>query len=486
MSKHTFISTATGPRSLSQPAPSLVARLAAHHWAPLPVVLIAPFMVVLDFFIVNVAIPSMQSRLHAGSGAVEWVIAGYGLTFAIGLITGGRLGDRFGRRRMFSLGLLLFTLASAACGLASTPSLLVGARIGQGLAAALLAPQALAILGVIYEGGRRVQAFSIYGMALGLAAVSGQLIGGALIQANPAGLGWRTVFLINLPIGVLGLVLAPRLIPESRAEGAPRLDLAGAGMVTLALTAIVLPLIEGRSHGWPLWTWASLAASPFLLYGFARHQRSLGRSGGEPLLHPQLFRERAFTVGLIAQLTFFSGMASFFLVFALYLQQGRGLDPLNAGLVFTIMAAAYVVASAQAPQLTARLGRRLPIAGAVVLAAGHGLLAAIVLDVGTGHTVALLVPALLLIGAGMGLVLTPLTNTVLANLTPASAGAASGALTTMQQIGNALGVAITGVIFYGTIKHGLPHAFELSLAELAAVSLAVAACSRLLPHTAKP
>jgi EmrB/QacA subfamily drug resistance transporter len=486
MSEHTFTSTATGHRSVPQPAPSLAGRLAAHHWAPLPVVLIAPFMVVLDFFIVNVAIPSMQSRLHAGSGAVEWVIAGYGLTFAIGLITGGRLGDRFGRRRMFSLGLLLFTVASAACGLASSPSLLVGARIGQGLAAALLMPQALAILGVIYEGARRVQAFSIYGMALGLAAVSGQLIGGALIQADPAGLGWRTVFLINLPIGVLGLFLAPRLVPESRAEGAPGLDLTGAGLITLALTAIVLPLIEGRSHGWPVWTWVPLAVSPLLLYGFARHQRWLGRSGGEPLLHPRLFQERAFTVGLIAQLAFFSSMASFFLVFALYLQQGRGLDPLKAGLVFTIMAGAYVVASAQAPQLTARLGRKLPITGAVVLAAGHGLLAATVLDVGTRRTVAMLVPALLLIGAGMGLVLTPLTSTVLANLTPASAGAASGALATMQQIGNALGVAVTGVIFYGTIKHGLPHAFELSLAELAAVSVAVAACSRLLPRAAKP
>jgi EmrB/QacA subfamily drug resistance transporter len=486
MSEHTVISIGTGQPSVSQPAPGLAARFAAHHWAPLPVVLIAPFMVVLDFFIVNVAIPSIQSRLHAGSGAVEWVIAGYGLTFAIGLIIGGRLGDRFGRRRMFCLGLLLFTLASVGCGLASSPSLLVGARVGQGLAAALLMPQALAILGVIYEGARRVQAFSIYGMALGLAAVSGQLIGGALIQADVAGLGWRTVFLINLPIGVLGLLLAPRLVPESRAEGAPRLDLTGAGLVTLALTATVLPLIEGRSHGWPAWTWISLAVSPVLLYGLARHQRWLGRRGGDPLLQPRLFRERAFTVGLIAQLAFFSSMASFFLVFALYLQQGRGLDPLQAGLVFTIMAGAYVVASAQAPQLEARVGRTLPITGAVVLAAGHGLLAATVLDIGTGHTVALLAPALLLIGTGMGLVLTPLTNTVLATLAPASAGAASGALTTMQQIGNALGVAITGVIFYGAIKHGLPHAFELSLVELAAVSLAVAACSRLLPHTRKP
>src|SRR5262245_9587004 len=485
MSEQTFISTSSDHVSFSRPAPTLVGRLAAHHWAPLPFVWIAPFMVVLDFFIVNVAIPSMQSELHAGTGAVEWVIAGYGLTSAVGLIIGGRLGDRFGRRRMFSLGLLLFTIASLGCGIAPTSSLLVAGRIAQGLAAALLTPQALAILGVVYTGARRVRAFSIYGMALGLAAVSGQLIGGALIQANPAGLGWRTVFLINLPIGLLGLVLVPRLVPESRADGSPRLDLTGAGIVTLALTTILLPLIDGRSHGWPLWTWVSLAVSPFLLYGFARHQSWLGRRGGEPLLDPALFRERAFTVGLIAQLAFFSGMASFFLVLALYLQQGRGLDPLEAGLVFTIMAAAYVVASAQAPQLTARLGRGLPIGGAVALAAGHALLAATVLDIGTGHTVALLVPALLLIGTGMGLVLTPLTTTVLANVSPTSAGAASGALNTMQQIGNALGVAVTGVIFYGAIEHGLSHAFELSLAELVAVSILVAASARLLPRSTR-
>jgi EmrB/QacA subfamily drug resistance transporter len=485
MSEIDITPTAVGLAPATSPAKSIWARLRSHPWAPLPVVLIAPFVVVLDFFIVNVAIPSMQSKLHAGSGAVEWVVAGYGLTFAIGLITGGRLGDRFGRRRMFSLGLFLFTVASAACGLAPSASVLVAARIGQGLAAALLMPQALAILGVIYTGARRVQAFTIYGMALGLAAVSGQLIGGALIEANPAGLGWRTVFLINITVGAAGLLLAPRLVPESRAEGGSRLDLVGAALVTVGLTAIVLPLIEGRTHGWPPWTWLSLAVSPLLLLGFARHQHWLGRRGGDPLLHPRLFHERAFTVGLIAQLAFFSSMASFFLVFALYLQQGRGLDPLEAGLVFTILATAYLVASAQAPQLTVRFGRRVPILGAVVLAAGHALLAATIVDVGTGHSVGLLAPALLFIGAGMGLVLTPLTNTVLANMAPESAGAASGALSTMQSVGNALGVAITGVIFFGALKHGYAHAFEISLAELAAVGLAVAACLRLLPDAAQ-
>jgi MFS family permease len=194
------------------------ARAASHRWAALAVVLTGTFMVVLDFFIVNVAMPAMQADLHAGTGAIEWVIAGYGLTFATFLITAGRLGDQLGRRRMFSLGLALFTLASAACGLAPSPAVLVGARLVQGLAAALLSPQVLSIIGVVYEGPDRVRAISIYGIVLGLAAVGGQLIGGVLVQADIAGLGWRSCFLINVPVGLAALVVAARAVPESRAE----------------------------------------------------------------------------------------------------------------------------------------------------------------------------------------------------------------------------------------------------------------------------
>jgi len=255
-------------------------------------------------------------------------------------------------------------------------------------------------------------------------------------------------------------------------------------LVTPGLTAIILPLVEGRRHGWPLWTWPALAAAPVLLGAFAVHQRRLGRRGGAPLLDPALFRERAFSAGLLAQLVFWAGQASFFLVLALYLQLGRGLDGLQAGLVFTILAVAYLVASIQAPALTARLGRRLPAIGALVLAAGHGLLAASVGEVGTTGSVGLLAPALLLVGAGMGLVITPLTSTVLASLEPEHAGAASGALSTMQQVGNAIGVAMTGVVFFGALDHGFAHAFELSLAQLAALCVAVAALTRLLPRPA--
>ncbi len=458
------------------------ARLLSHQWAALAVVLTGTFMVVLDFFIVNVAMPAMQSDLHAGTGAIEWVVAGYGLTFATFLITAGRLGDQLGRRRMFSLGLALFTLASAACGLAPSPAVLVVARLVQGLAAALLSPQVLSIIGVVYSGPDRVRAISIYGIVLGLAAVGGQLIGGVLVQADIAGLGWRSCFLINVPIGLVGLAVAARAVPESRAEGAHRLDLVGTALITLGLVDIVLPLVEGRQHGWPAWTWLCLGAAPITLGLFAVHQRRLSRRGGAPLLDPALFRERAFSAGLVTQLVFFSSMASYFLVLALYLQQGRGLDALQAGLVFTILAAAYLVASAYAPGLTPRLGRRLPALGGLLLAAGHGLLALSVADIGVGGSVALLVPGMLLEGAGMGLVITPLTSTVLGSLEPQNAGAAAGALSTMQQVGNALGVAVTGVIFFGALDGGFGHAFEVSLVQLAVLGAAVTALTWLLPR----
>jgi EmrB/QacA subfamily drug resistance transporter len=458
------------------------ARTLSHQWAALAVVLTGTFMVVLDFFIVNVAMPAMQSDLHAGTGAIEWVIAGYGLTFATFLITAGRLGDQLGRRRMFSVGLALFTAASAACGLAPSPAVLVAARLVQGLAAALLSPQVLSIIGVVYTGPDRVRAISIYGIVLGLAAVGGQLIGGVLVQADIAGLGWRSCFLINVPIGLVALAIAARAVPESRVEGANRLDLVGTALVTLGLVDIVLPLVEGRQHGWPAWTWLCLGAAPITLGIFAAHQRRLSRRGGAPLLDPALFRERAFSAGLVTQLVFFSSMASYFLVLALYLQQGRGLDALQAGLVFTILAAAYLVASAYAPGLTPRLGRRLPAIGGLVLAAGHGLLALSVADIGVGGSIALLVPGMLLEGAGMGLVITPLTSTVLGSLQPQNAGAAAGALSTMQQVGNALGVAVTGVIFFGALDRGFGHAFEVSLIQLALLGAAVTALTWLLPR----
>ncbi len=408
------------------------------RFGPLPVVLAGTFMITLDFFIVNVAIPSIQADLHASSSAVEWVVAGYGLTFAIFLITAGRLGDRFGRRRMFALGLFLFSVASAACGAAPDSQTLIAARVGQGIAAAMISPQVLSIIGVVYQGQSRLRALSIWGTTMGFAAAGGQLIGGLVTQADVGGLGWRWCFLINLPVGGLALYLTPRLVPESRAEQPRRPDLAGMLLITVALTAVVLPLIEGRQQGWPTWTWLSLAASPFASAAFIFHQRWLTRRGGDPLLDLALFGERAFSAGLLIQLTFWSGMASFFLVLAIYLQEGRGLNAMEAGSVFTILAVAYLVAALRAPRLVFRYGRGLVAAAALVVAIGHGVLLAGLSVVGTDGAIAALVPGLLLIGTGMGLAIAPLAGTVLANLQPERAGAASGLLSTMQQVGNAL------------------------------------------------
>jgi EmrB/QacA subfamily drug resistance transporter len=458
-----------------------VALARTSRWTPLPIVLSGTFMVVLDFFIVNVALPSIQSGLQASASAIEWIAAGYALTSAVFLITGGRLGDRLGRRRTFSLGLGLFTVSSAACGVAPSASVLVASRLVQGVAGALLMPNVMSIIGVVYTGADRVKALSAYGMVMGLAAVGGQLIGGVLVQANLFGLGWRSCFLINVPIGVVALALAPYLVPESRDRGAGRLDLVGTALVTAGLTAIVLPLVDGRQHGWPAWTWISLGVAPLILAAFLAQQRRLARGGGAPLLDLTLFRERTFSAGLLAQLVFWCGQASFFLVLALYLQQGRGMTPLHAGLVFTILAVAYLAASMGAPALATKHGRKVLAAGALTLAVGHALLLLAVADVGLGGAIAILVPGLLLIGAGMGLGITPLATIILSGIEPQQAGAASGALTTMQGVGNALGVAVIGVIFFGALGGGYAHAFELSLAALATILLSVAVLTRLLP-----
>ncbi len=447
------------------------------RWAPLPVLLAATFLVVLDAFIVNVAMPSIQTDLGAGTAALEWIVAGYGLASAVLLIPASRIGDRIGRRRVFSAGVALFTVSSAACGLAPSPGALVAARFGQGIAAALMTPNALSLIGAIYAGPDRLRALSAYGTVMGVAAASGQLIGGALVQADVAGLGWRACFLVNLPVGIAALAAARRTVPESRRPGALSLDPLGTALVTAGLTLIVLPLVEGRALGWPAWTVASLALAPVVLGAFAAHQRRLARRGGAPLFDPALLRRRTFGAGLAVQALLWCGQASFFLVFALYLQLGRGLDAMQSGLVFTVLAVAYVVASVKAQGL-AHHGRRLITAGALTLAAGHAILLDAVLGDGALVT---LVPGMVLVGGGMGLLIAPVAATVMAGVPAELAGSASGALSTVQNVGNAIGVGLVGALYFGALGGGAAHAFALSLAALAGLLLAVAALARALP-----
>jgi EmrB/QacA subfamily drug resistance transporter len=448
----------------------------------LPVLMAGTFMIVLDFFIVNVALPSIQADLGASASAIEWVVAGYALTFATFLITGARLGDRIGRRRTFCLGLLLFTLASAICGLAPDPDVLIAARLVQGVAGALISPQVLAIVGVEYQGAERIRAITVYGMVMGLAAATAQLIGGVLMQADLYGLGWRAVFLINLPIGAIALVLAPRLIPESRSGESRGLDLLGTALLIAGLIGLLLPLVEGRQQSWPAWAISSLIASPLLLGAFGVQQWRQTCHGGSPLLDLTLFRQSAFSTGLLTQFAFWCGQASFFLVLALYLQEGRGLDPLHAGLVFTILATAYLVTSLRAPKLTLRYGRNLLAVAALTLAAGHALLALGADMSSTDRSIVWLLPGLILVGAGMGLGITPLVSTVMAGVDASKAGSVLGLLSTMQQLGNAVGVAITGLVFFGALQFGSTIAFELSAAQLCGLLVMVAALTRILPR----
>lgn len=446
----------------------------------LVVLLASVFMTTLDFFIVNVAIPATQRDLRAGPAAVQLVVAGFGVALAAGLITGGRLGDLVGRRQMFAVGLVAFTAASAACGVAPGAGFLIGARVAQGVAAALLMPQVLGIVNTAFGGARRARAFGWYGVAVGFGGVFGQLIGGVLIRLDLAGLGWRSIFLINVPIGVAAVAATRRLVPVVRPAGGSRLDLPGAVLVALGLVAVVFPVVWGQQAGWPGWIWGCLAASAPLLGGFVAYQWWLARRGGAPLVDVRLFAGRAFGAGVAISFVFQGTLASFFLILALYLQEGRGLSPLGSGLIFLPLGAGYFASSTWSGRLAARLGRRVIAVGALVVGAGYGLLAVTAVVAG-GAGVGWLVPGLLVAGGGMGFVVAPLPAIALSGVSPESAAAASGVLTTCQQAAGAIGVAVVGVVFYRALGGGFGNAFAVGLLPLVALEVVVAALVRLLP-----
>lgn len=415
-------------------------------WRGLAVLLLAGFVTIFDLFVVNVAIPAMQAGLAASFAQIGFIVAGYELAFGVLLITGGRLGDRFGRRRLFVLGMAGFTLASLLCGLAPGANALIGARVLQGLAAALLFPQVYASIRVHFEGDAGRRAFGLLGMTLGLAAIAGQVFGGWLVHADLFGLGWRNIFLINVPIG-LGAIAAARHIPESRAPERPALDGRGVLLVSAGLTCLLVPLIEGPAQGWPAWSIAALAAAALLLAAFHRQQGRRQTAGQLPLVDMRLLAERRFTLGALLVLLVYSTSSSFFLCFALLLQSGLGLDPFAAGRIFAPCSLGFVLASLAAPRLVARWGLRAIGAGALAYALSIGLLIAQVHVAGAGLAPLELIPLLIVVGAGQGLIMTPLLNLVLGFVPAAQAGMASGVIATLQQIGAALGVAVVGMLF---------------------------------------
>ncbi|MFI6566171.1 MFS transporter [Streptomyces sp. NPDC050534] len=446
------------------------------------------FMITLDFFGVNVAIPSTRADLNASSAAIEFIVSGFNLAYAASMVTAGRLGDLYGRRRMFALGMAFFTLASLSAGLAPNPGVLIVARVVQGIGAAVMTPQMLAILNTAFTGVQRVRAFTAFALSMGLSATFGQLIGGVLIYLDIAGIGWRTIFLINVPIGAISLLLMRNYIPESRGTGRTGLDLIGAVLGSCGLLAIVLSLVEGREQGWPAWSWVVLAASVPLLAAFALRQSRLERHDRAPLISLSLFRERAFSVGILIILGFFAAMASFMFILALYLQDGHGDSPLHSGLIFGALGIGYVPAAFAAPRIAARLGKQVLTLGALVVAAGYGLMIAATAAIGVTGPSPWVMPGLCIAGIGMALFANPVTPTVLAGVKPDNAAAAAGVLSTAQEGGNALGVAAIGVVFFGVLGHGdrgaYADAFGWSVAVLAAFTMAVAVLVQALPKPA--
>ncbi|HEY8740461.1 MAG TPA: MFS transporter [Candidatus Dormibacteraeota bacterium] len=422
-----------------------------HPFVALGIVLIAAFMVLLDISIVNVAIPSIQRDLHASYAQVQFVIAGYQLSYAVILITGGRLGDIVGRKRMFIIGVTGFTLASLLCGLSQSGEQIVGFRVLQGLMAALMYPQIFSIIQVVIPPQRRATAFGLFGATIGLATITGPLVGGLLIKLNIANTDWRPIFLINLPIGVGAVIAAIVYLPESKAPDAPRLDLGGVAIVSLALFMVTFPLVEGRDAGWPWWSFATLAGSVVVFALFAVFERRRERSGKDPLVALSLFNNPSFMAGVLLYFVFFSALPALFLSLTLWLQIGLGFDPLKAGLTTIPFAVGSGVFSGVAARYVTRFGRNLLSIGGVATVVG--VLATILTAhlAGPGLQGPELIPALFISGMGLGLVVSPSVNFILAAVQNKDAGSASGVITTVQQMGGAMGIAIIGVIFFGLL-----------------------------------
>jgi EmrB/QacA subfamily drug resistance transporter len=388
----------------------------------LVVVIAGAFMAILDSNIVNVAVPSIRHDLHASFGEVELVVTAYTITYACLLVTGGRLGDLAGRKNMFIAGLVIFTISSAACGAAPSAEVLIAARALQGAGAALFYPQVLAFIQVSFDGEARNRALGVFGASLGLAVVAGQIVGGSLIAANLFDWHWRTVFLVNVPIGVAAVGAAMAWLPAGRTADRPRLDLAGVLVGVAALSCLDVPLLAGRDNGWPAWMIGCLVLAAPLFAGFVAIERRVARGGGRPLVRLDLFHHPGFASGTLIAALFMIVQGGYLFVLSVYLQNGMGFSPLRAGLTFTPAAIAFFAGSLLAPRLTPVLGRSLLAFGYLLAAAGLGGCAVIVAAAGGHLQWWELAPMLALVGGGQGLGFTPLVSTVISGLEPRDAG----------------------------------------------------------------
>jgi MFS family permease len=445
------------------------------RWVVAAVVLAANVMDLLDSTIVNVAGPAIHRALGGGANTLQWLSAGYTLAFAVLLIAGARLGDILGRRRLFLVGSAGFTLFSAACAVAPSIGVLIAFRALQGGFGALMIPQGFGLMKQVFTDDAELdKAFGMFGPATGLPMLAAPILAGALVDANLWHTGWRLVFLINVPIGLVTLPLAFRSLPRGASHPGVRLDFGGVGLIGLALVAIIYPLIQGRSEGWPLWCFAMLAAGAGLVLAFLRYER---RHSANALIEPSLLSNRTYLSGIAVVLALFGSFGGLLLCISLYGQLGEGWSPIHAGLTLTPMVVGMMAGMMGSFALVNRLGRHLLHIGIALIAVGIAMLALILTDAHSASSWDL-IPSLMLIGAGLGGGIGQLFRFILTSVTMEEVGSASGVLEAVQQLSTALGVAVLGTIFFSAFdSHLPPDALQItawaSLAPLVAAFLLV-------------
>ena len=443
------------------------------RWLMLTIVLAAALIAVVDSFIVNVTLPSIERELHASFAQVQLVVAGYTLAYAVLLVTGGRLGDLYGRKRLFVLGVGGFTLCSALCGFAANAALLITFRVLQGGTAALMFPQVLSFIQVTFEPAERSRAFGYFTAVTGLGSILGQVLGGFLLTANVFHLGWRSIFLVNVPIGILALLAALPMLRESRRPEARRLDSGGMVLLTVALFLLVFPLVEGGNAGWPLWALFCLVLAVPVFIAFIVYEQRIIREGKIPLIQLSLFQQRRFTSGILTVGLSYSLFASNLFLLAFYLQTILGLTPLQAGLVIMSSSIAYILASTLNPALSSRLGRWDMIVAAGLIIPGYLLIFLATQFMVPWWGIPPLLVALFILGLGSGSLMTPLLKKTLEGIAHHDAGAASGVFTTVMFTAGALGVAVIGLLDAILVRSSgsPPHAFMISTGVITLLSL---------------
>jgi EmrB/QacA subfamily drug resistance transporter len=416
------------------------------RWAVLAVVLTGAFMILLDATIVNVAVPPIQKDLHASSAAIEWVIAGYALAYGLLMIPAGRLGDRFGHKRLFLLGLAGFTIASTLCGVADTPTQLVVARVVQGLFAGVMNPPIVALIVAAFPPSKTGQAYGIYGAVAGVSSAVGPLLGGLLIAWDLNDWTWRPIFMLNIPIGVAAFLAALWLVPESKGRGGS-IDVVGVVLVTLSMLLITYPLVEGQSKGWPASVFVMLAASVPALALFVWWELRQVRKERTPLVDMRLFKHPAFSAGVAISVLFFTGFIGLLFALSLHLQIGTARSALAAGLTLLPFPVGSLLAASSSDKLAHKIGRKTLFLGCALLVIGMAGIVSTLHYSGSGALE--LLPSMFVAGLGTGMIIAPITEIVLAGVPWQEAGSASGVLTTSQRLGSAFGIAVIGAVLFG-------------------------------------